>query len=87
MNPKYLFERAVTVRELIDYLEGYCDDTKVMFRHPSHDYWNTELAAPVESVTQEPVSWSKYHESFKLVEDSDDSEDETSEYGKVVILG
>lgn len=89
MNQKYLLERAITVRDLIDYLVCFSEDTKVMFRHPSHDHWRTELAAPVESVNQESVFWSAYHESFKLLhEESEDSDDEDSEYGhEVVILG
>lgn len=82
MNPKHLLNSAITVRDLIDYLEGFRDDTKVMLRHPSHDYWRTELAAPVETVSEEHLFWSDYHDSFKL-----DDDNASSEYGRVVVLG
>lgn len=70
----------MTVSELIEYLSDFEGDKEVFFSHPSHDYWGTQLASPVELVEPGYIKHSDYHRQNKVVSDEDDypeDEDDT----------
>jgi len=48
---------------------------EVKFGHPSHDYWRTELASDIDSITEEQVKFTAYHNKDKVVD---------TEYGEKV---
>jgi hypothetical protein len=48
---------------------------EVKFAHPSHDYWRTELASDIDSITEEQVKYTEYHRQDKIVD---------TEYGEEV---
>lgn len=64
----------MTVAELIEELQGYPGDMKVVLAHPSHDYWNTELAGDIRHVEENYITYSDYHRKDKVTEDPDDEE-------------
>ena len=84
----------MTLQELIEDLtrlrdDGVDPDTTVMFAHPSHDYWRTELASQPDNATVEGVEYSDYHNTYKTVTEEEEFDYE-AKYGKeltkVVIL-
>lgn len=68
----------MTVAELIAQLKGFDKNWEIYFAHPSHDYWRSELASPVESMDTEVVKHSAYHDQMTTVDpekqDKDDAE-------------
>jgi hypothetical protein len=43
-------------------------DVEIMFAHPAHDHWRTELASKIDSITEEQVKYTEYHRQDKVVE-------------------
>lgn len=72
------------VWELIEDLKSYPADMEVKFAYNYGDYWKTEVAADVDSVTNGEVEYSEYHRMDKVVEyDAErDLDDEESEITK-----
>jgi hypothetical protein len=74
----------MTVAELKNLLEHYDDNQKVMFAYNAGDYWKTIVAEEVTELDELEVSYSAYHQKYKLT-DGDDEEDEY-EYETALIL-
>ena len=81
----------MTVGELKEQLEGFDEKTEVVFSYPSGDYWNTTVAKDIDDVEEGSVTYSAYHNTYKVLND-DDLYDEDGEeiidedYKKVVII-
>ena len=75
----------MTVSELKDYLEGFDDDTEVYFAYPSGDYWHTTCANKVKEADMGVVTYSGYHQTYKVVDDNERC-DENDELKDVIIL-
>lgn len=74
-------DRAMTVRDLIEALEGADPDARVLFVCNYGDYSNTQQALPVEEVVADcslaNLATSAYSQSgLAIVEDGDEEEDE-----------
>ena len=81
----------MTVKDLISELSNFDPDMEVAFAYNYGDYWKTEVASEVESVEELPVTYSSYHNMYKVDEDSknggepaDDSEDDNK--NKMVVI-
>lgn len=68
--------KTMTVRELKTLLEGYDDDMKVCYQHPSHDYWETQLAGRIRHAEEADVEYTEYHLCHQVLEESDDDKDD-----------
>lgn len=64
-----------TKAELIALLRDVPDEAVVMMTRPSHDYWRTTLAVPIQSVEPALIQPSEYHRSEAIVDDDTDSDD------------
>lgn len=73
----------MTVKELIEELKYFDEDTEVYFQHPSHDYWHTELAARVQGVEAGDVVYSDYHSQMTIA-DSESESYENAQKGIVI---
>jgi len=73
----------MTVKDLIAKLEGMDPDLEVRFAYCYGDHWNTEVADEVEEVEEGEVSWSAYHQTYRVNEDGPDDDEETRQ---VVLL-
>lgn len=78
----------MTVKELVEALSRYPEDTKVYFEQASHDYWRTMLALSVDEMELGHLKWSSYHEEMKIVDedDADDKDDGLAFYGEEVLI-
>lgn len=56
------------VSELIEQLKRHDGDAEVMFTYNYGDYWKTEVAQNVSSVSIIDVEYSDYHRMDKVVE-------------------
>lgn len=77
------------VSELIAELECFDEDAEVHFSFTAGDYWKTQLAPKVRSVTNGTVQYTTYHQGDKLVDSDDIEESEEGEefpVRKVVII-
>ena len=61
----------MTVRDLVERLEQFDDDTLVHFAYDYGDHCHTEVAPAVESVEEELVYHSDYLNKDAVVEDED----------------
>ena len=69
------------VSELIAKLNHYPQDADIMVEYPSGDYWNTQLARPIDEIGEVRVERSEYHRTFKIIENYDqESEDSKTVY-------
>ena len=77
----------MTIRELIEALKGVNDDDmEVMFVHPSHDYWRTQLAGGIDYVETGTVEWSEYHREYQIPKDDEKDEEEMERPKHVLLL-
>lgn len=60
------------VAELIKALSNLDPDSEVFMGQPSHDYWGSELAVPIDNIRGVQIKWSAYHETNKVVDFNDD---------------
>jgi len=76
------------VLELITELECYDEDTEVHFSYTSGDYWRTQLAPKVRTVSNGTVQYATYHQGDKIVHAAEIEEDEDEEFPvrKVVVI-
>lgn len=93
-----LLQGALTVRELIEQLEGYADDALVVFADDYGDYGHTTQALPVRLVEEldeyserlETTAYSASEVSIATKEDEEDEEGEEvaqdDEFVDVIIL-
>ncbi len=77
---------SLTVAELIEYLEQFPKESKVMFSHPSHDYWKTELAGNINTADEQRIKWSDYHSKWQIDNDEEDEVGPDATDNIVVIL-
>jgi hypothetical protein len=83
MNPlERALQDGLTVKELIESLEEFEPNTRVVFKYPSGDYWKTELAAPVITLDEGYVTYSQYHNKPKV----DEGESEADGLTEQVII-
>ena len=66
----------MTVKELIEELQGFDGDMEVKFSYNSGDYWRTTLAEDVRQIDTHYVKYSGYHRTNKLISEHDDTEDD-----------
>lgn len=65
-------ERALTVKELIEELQGFPDDAPVHLGYGYGDRVRTTCADGVMNVEQKEVVYSEYHQTFKVTERDED---------------
>lgn len=73
----------MTVKELIEHLQGMDQGATVHFAHGAGDYWRTTVAPTIRRVEEGRVSHSGYHEKSVLIDEDDKRYDEATE---VVVL-
>ena len=73
----------MTVKELIESLEGFDPNMEVKFAYNFGDYWKTEVASNVRDVDEGMVKYSDYHRMDKVVHDEGDEEEF---YTKTVVI-
>ena len=64
------------VKDLIKALQYMGPETEVHFSYNSGDYWATQVAPTVESVSLETVQYSEYNRMDRIVDEDDMREDE-----------
>ena len=74
----------MTVKELIEHLEGEDPESKVYFGHPAHDHWRNTLATEVETAEEVWIVYSDYHQQMRVPSATMDLED--AELVRVVLL-
>jgi hypothetical protein len=72
----------MTVKELIESLEGFDPNMEVKFAYNYGDYWGTEVASRIGDVDEGQVRHSDYHRMDKVVDDENDEE----YYTKTVVI-
>jgi hypothetical protein len=75
----------MTVKELIEELSYVDQDAEVKFVYNYGDYWRTDVAADIDTVTEGEVVYSSYHRMDKVV-DPDDDRYEGEEFKRVIII-
>ena len=74
------------VSELIAELKCYDEDAEVHFSYVAGDYWRTQLAPKIRSVSNGTVQYTTYHQGDKIVDAAEDSEDEEFPVRRVVVI-
>ena len=76
------------LREMLQTLEAEGKgDTEVAFAYNYGDYWNTQVAATIDTVAPTEIEYSEYHGMNKVVEcDEEDNEGTATEGVRTVIL-
>jgi hypothetical protein len=64
----------MTVKELIESLEGFDPNMEVKFAYNYGDYWGTEVASNITEIDESQVRYSDYHRMDKVT-DYDDEDD------------
>ena len=72
----------MTVKELMESLEGFDPNMEVKFAYNYGDYWGTEVASRIGDVDEGQVRYSDYHRMDKVT----DYDDEADNIKTVVIL-
>ena len=72
----------MTVKELMESLEGFDPNMEVKFAYNYGDYWGTEVASNVTEIDEGQVRYSDYHRMDKVVDDENDEE----YYAKTVVI-
>lgn len=75
----------MTVKELIEKLSEFDEDSEVGFSYKFGDYWNTTVVATAAYVEEHQTRWSEYHKLNRLVHDEDDYYDDVENKTFVVI--
>jgi hypothetical protein len=75
----------MTVQELINLLKNENPEMEVYFAHPSHDYWRSELASPIEIGNEEYIKHSQYHNQMTTI-DEEKWDPEDGNQQKVIIF-
>ena len=78
------------VKELIEILGRYDQESDVHFAYGYGDHWRTTVAPAISQVFDGVVEYSNYHQMDKLVEDEDCYDEDTGDYKagirKVVVI-
>lgn len=72
----------MTVKELMESLEGFDPNMEVKFAYNYGDYWGTEVASRIGDVDEGQVRYSDYHRMDKVT----DYDDEADNIKTVVII-
>ena len=72
----------MTVKELMESLEGFDPNMEVKFAYNFGDYWKTEVAHSIRDVDEGQVRYSSYHRMDKVT----DYDDEADNIKTVVII-
>ena len=64
----------MTVKELMESLEGFDPNMEVKFAYNFGDYWKTEVANNIRDVDEGTVKYSSYHRMDKVVDDEEDDD-------------
>jgi len=72
----------MTVKELMESLEGFDPNMEVKFAYNYGDYWATEVASRIGDVDEGQVRYSDYHRMDKVT----DYDDEADNIKTVVII-
>jgi hypothetical protein len=75
----------MNVKQLREMLEDFPEDQEVVFLHPAHDYWNTELASSVDFLESGYIKYDTYHNK-NVVVDSDGEDIDGDDIHYVVII-
>lgn len=92
MSLQNLIKRTTTVAELADLLKQYPSDMPVMFGYNYRDYWQTEVASPIDQVDTSEVVFHGSSSMAKIVgydyesDRHEDDEDDQPETVQVLIL-
>ena len=73
----------MTVKELMESLEGFDPNMEVKFAYNYGDYWATEVASNIRDVDEGQIRYSEYHRMDKVVENEGDEEEF---YTKTVVI-
>ena len=77
----------MTVKQLIECLEGYADNDEVVFTYPYGDRGDTQVAGTIRTVQYDVVERSSYHRAWVVQgDDPRDLEDEDEDSKEVVVL-
>ena len=61
----------MTVNQMIRALQEAAHvnpEAKVVFAYASADHWSTEVAEEAESIDHEIITWSEYHNKYKIAD-------------------
>ena len=67
---------GLTVGELIDQLREFNPNSYVGFSYNYGDHWRTQVVADVSNVEETEVTYSGYHNMFRVADNSHDDEEE-----------
>lgn len=78
---------GMTVKDLMEMLEGHDPQDIVCFQRSSGDYRNTVLCTPVSHAEPLEVVWSGYHSELSLMRDcAGDDDDGSAEFSAMVLV-
>jgi hypothetical protein len=63
------------VKDLIEELKNFDENTEVHLSYNYGDHWHTQVAPVIKYVNEEKVKYSSYHSMDKVVDDEDESEE------------
>lgn len=86
MNIRKEMERAMTVGQLIEFLEGVDKDAVVTYSYPSGDYWRSQLASTVQEIGEAKVEYSEYHRQYQVVDCDKEDPDDKDQVSVVMIF-
>lgn len=81
--------KSMTKAQLIAALEFAEDDDEIFVQVPAGDHWRTQLASPIKGVSDGTITWSNYHEQYKIpgTDEREDADDVSPDHpNKYVIL-
>lgn len=86
MNIRSEMDKAMTVGQLIEFLERFDKNAVVTYMYPSGDYWHTQLASTVQEVGETRIKYSEYHSQYEVVEYKDEDQEDSEQVSVVMIL-
>lgn len=66
----------ITKQDLLNALEHVPADAEIRLAQPTHDYWHTRLAVSIQSVCQQFIQHTDYHNA-DAIEEEDDGDTKT----------
>ena len=78
---------SMSVKELINHLQGCDPEAKVVFHYDYGDHVNTEVADVVSNAEMTQVRYSDYHNMLSVVADNDVYNDDEDDLVDVVVIG
>ena len=78
--------KSMTKAELIAALDFAEDDDEIFVQVSSGDHWRTQLAQPIRDVSDGTITWSNYHEQYKISDESRPESDPDHPNKYVILL-